>query len=286
MVIKPLMTRAVKPNYAIELMYRKKLMAMVDEMQRSVLWWIRARYKSRLPEIIQDSAKPLWVRVYRYVSDASPSRDLEKELKKVMRRWKRRFDDMSEDIARNFVKQNNTASTASMIAALKAKGFALTLKNTYLTNDVLQSLIIENTNLIKSIPQQYFTEVQGLVMRSIRGGRDMGFLTEQLEKRYDITKNRAITISRDQTNKATESITRARNVALGVKKGVWIHIGGSKHPRETHMAMNGQEFYLSDDPESGIEKGLFDADVGYNILPAELVNCKCTYSPVIPMFGA
>ncbi|MFQ8888678.1 MAG: hypothetical protein ACLR7Z_10430 [Bilophila wadsworthia] len=50
-------------------------------------------------------------------------------------------------------------------------------------SDVARALFEENVNLIKSIPQHYFTEVTGLVQRSASMGRDVAFLTDELHKR-------------------------------------------------------------------------------------------------------
>ena len=75
-------------------------------------------------------------------------------------------------------------------------------------SDVARALFEENVNLIKSIPQHYFTEVTGLVQRSASMGRDVEFLADELHKRYEITRRRAEFIARDQSNKATEAIKR------------------------------------------------------------------------------
>ena len=142
---------------------------------------------------------------------------------------------------------------------------------------MLQSIIVENVNLIKSIPQHYLTEVQGLVQRSVQNGRDLGYLTEELQKRYGITKRRAATIARDQNDKATESLSRARLQSLGVTKGIWMHTSAGKTYRHTHVEMNGKEFDLS--------TGLYDSAVGREIFPGELVNCRCTFRPLLPEYG-
>ncbi|MEG2172365.1 MAG: phage minor head protein [Desulfovibrionaceae bacterium] len=271
---RPRTARPAVPNKGIETKIRRQLLHMVDEMQRSVLWWVGATYKARLPEIAQDAARPRWKRALLYALDASPSRDLERALKKVMRRWEGRFGKMALQLAQKSVRNTNTSATRAMQSALKDAGFTVKMRNTRAVNDVLQSLVIEQTNLIKSIPQVYMGEVQALVMRSVREGRDMGFLTEQLETRYGMTRKRAITISRDQTNTATESISRVRNKALGITHGVWMHRSGSKKPRHSHIEANGKVFDLS--------IGLM-VD-GETIFPGEKVNCHCTYRPVLPTF--
>lgn len=255
--------RPTRPSAAIERAYRKKLDDLIDKMQRSVVWWISAAYRKREKQITQD---------------AGPARSLAEELQSVMRDWQRDFDKAAEDMARWFAENDVRHVRNSTREAFKAAGLGelFTVKFRYMSRherDVLQSIIIENVNLIKSIPQQYLTEVQGLVQRCVQNGRDLGYLREELQKRYEITKRRAATIARDQTNKATENLSRARMQSLGITKGIWIHTSAGKTYRETHVKMNGKEFDLS--------KGLYDSAVGRNVFPAELVNCKCTYRPII-----
>lgn len=247
--------RPTRPSAAIERAYRKKLDDLIDKMQRSVVWWISAAYRKREKQITQD---------------AGPARSLAEELQSVMRDWQRDFDKAAEDMARWFAENDVRHVRNSTREAFKSAGLAeiFTVKFRYMSRherDVLQSIIIENVNLIKSIPQQYLTEVQGLVQRCVQNGRDLGYLREELQKRYEITKRRAATIARDQTNKATENLSRARMQSLGVTKGIWIHTSAGKTYRETHVKMDGKEFDLS--------KGLYDSAVGREVFPGELVNC-------------
>lgn len=269
---RPRTIRATLPNKGLEMAYRKRLLEMTADMQRSVLWWLGARYKARLPEIIQDAALPRWRRWLNYAQDASPSRDLERELKKLMRCWERSFADMAQKLAWGTVRRSNAGTTRSMESALRDAGMTVRMRNTRAVNDVLQSLVIEQTGLIKSIPQQYMQEVEGLVMRSVREGRDMGFLSQKLEERYVMTQRRAITLARDQTNKMTESISRTRSTALGITQGIWMHRSGSKTPRKSHLKADGKVFDLS----VGL---LVD---GEYIFPGAKINCHCTYKPVLP----
>ena len=159
--------KATRSSVSIERAYRKKLDGLIDRMQRSVVWWLRAAYRRREGQIVMDAA---------------PARDLSQELQSVMRDWQRDFNAAAEDIARWFAEQNSRHVRNSTKEAFKAAGLEklITVKFRYMSRrerDVLQSLIIENVNLIKSIPQQYLTEVQGLVQRSVQNGRDLGYLT-------------------------------------------------------------------------------------------------------------
>ncbi|MCH5894342.1 phage head morphogenesis protein, partial [Salmonella enterica] len=83
-------------------------------------------------------------------------------------------------------------------------------------NTALQASITENVNLIRSIPQQHLTQVETLVMQSVSRGRDLKTLTDELEKRYGITRRRAALIARDQNNKATSVMQSARQRSVGI----------------------------------------------------------------------
>ena len=242
------MTRAVRPNIGIERKYKRQLVKLIDEMQHSVKYWIRAGYKKDLEQIMA------------FDSPATSMRDV---IKKRFEQWQKRFDNTAQKLAENFVSNVDEYSKRSMRLALQDKLPTVNFKETPAMKNALDSFVVENVNLIKSIPQKYFTEIEGLVMRSVRDGRNLADLTNELEHRYDITRKRAILIATDQNNKATETLNRVRVQELGVTKARWIHTGGSKEPRKSHQHASGKIFEL--------DKGcLID---GEYIYPAQLINC-------------
>ena len=91
----------VRASAALKQKYFKKLMGLIDEMNKSVTWWLGARYKENEKEII--------------ASDSAAS-DIEKELKDLMKRWCKRFDEAAEDIAKDFVKSATNHSTNNLKA--------------------------------------------------------------------------------------------------------------------------------------------------------------------------
>ena len=145
-------------------------------------------------------------------------------------------------------------------------------------NNIYQAIVAENVSLIRSIPKQFLANVNSIVMQSVRNGRDMGFIAKEVREQYGVTKRRAITIARDQTNKATEAIGRERCTDIGITHGFWMHRSGSKVPRATHVAMDGKRFELSE--------GLYDPAVGREVKPAELINCHCTFKLDISTISA
>jgi SPP1 gp7 family putative phage head morphogenesis protein len=261
------MTRAAKsrgearptlPNAGLRIAYQRKLDALIDAMHKSTLYWLRATYKARESEIVQDS---------------SPARDLADQLAKRAAQWKKMFAENAPIIAREFLwKVDRHASSATKQAAVALTGFGVSMKDTLITNNVLQASIIENVGLIKSIEEEYFSEIQGMVMRSVTAGRDLETLTKDLQARYQVTKKRAKLIANDQNNKCTAQMARVRQKALGCKKGRWLHTGGGKEPRPSHVAANGKIFDL--------DKGLYID--GKWTFPGEDINCGCVGAPIIP----
>jgi uncharacterized protein with gpF-like domain len=110
-------------------------------------------------------------------------------------------------------------------------------------------------------------------MRSVLAGRDLKTLGQELRNRYDITARRAALIARDQSNKATQAISRANSLDAGLTRAEWIHIPGRKSSRRSHEAMHGKQFDLT--------RGMYDPEVKKRIQPGELVACNCSYRLVI-----
>lgn len=258
--------KPIVPNKGIELWYRKQLIKLIDEMQHSVEYWLKIEYKRQLPKIAQD---------------ALPANELYKEIKKLIKQWQKKFNSKSLELAKKFIMQAYNYTEAAVSTAIKmlkkeklkadVSSMAIGFKKNPRMENVVQSFIHENVNLIKSIPQKYFTEVEGMVMRSVRDGRDLGTLTEELQKRYGITKRRAILIARDQNNKATSQLNRTRMTEIGFTRAIWVHPTGIKEPRHSHVKADGKIFDLN--------KGcLID---GEYIYPGELINCHCRYKTII-----
>lgn len=263
----------IRPNIGLERAYRRRLLALVDEMYASVTWWIGAEYKKQLPRIMEYDGKAM---------DASPAADLMQALRRRLRQWQRRFDEKSDMLAQWFARQAaksaSTAVAASVAGATgeTVAGIAVEFQMTRAMNNAITSIVFENTSLIRSLPQKAFLEIEGLVMRGARTGYDAGRLTDELQQRFGVTRRRAEFISRDQMNKATEALSRVRMGELGIAEAVWIHTGTGKTPRPTHVKFNGQVFQL--------DQGLYDGDARKWVQPGELPNCYCTKRPLIPAY--
>ena len=252
----------LRPSAGLEAWYRKKLKQEIKKMSDSVEYWLRAVYRRREDEIIAEDASPAW--------------NIWDDLKKTMRRWQKYFDELGERLARRFVGRLSKAEKARFEQALKDAGWTVKFRTPRGVNNIMQSAIIENVNLIKSIPRQYLTEVQSIMNVGIQNGKDLDYITRELHKRYEITDRRANMIARDQNNKITAALDREHANHLGITDAVWVYTYGSKEPRHTHVEMDGKRFKLSE--------GLYDPNpkVARKIQPAELVNCRCMYRMLLP----
>ena len=256
---KPIPIPPSRPNAGVQAAYRKRLDALIREMQDSIVYWLRAAYRANDPEIAMDD---------------SPASSLKKAMRRLSRRWQRRFDEIADPLAKRFVESAMRAADVSLAQRLRDRGFSVQFKLTAAANDVAQASVFENVGLIKSIASEHLQEVEGLVMRSVQQGRRLDELTKQLADRYGITKRRAAFIARDQNNKATATITRVRQESLGLTKARWRHSHAGKKPRPSHVAADGKEY----DVRTGM---LID---GKYIRPGEEPNCRCASESIIPGF--
>jgi uncharacterized protein with gpF-like domain len=256
--------RAVQPNAGIRAAYDRKLRALVLEMSRSYIYFLKAQFRQTPPAMAQD---------------ATPAKELERELRLLLERWRHRFDEAAPALAAWFAKSSRARSDAVLQKILRDAGISVRFTMTVPMRDVFDATVAENVGLIRSIPEQYHTQVQTMVMQSVKAGRDLGYLSAELEARYGITARRAALISLDQNNKATGAMQRARQTDLGLEEGVWLHSHAGKTPRKTHLANHGKKFSL--------KTGWYDPDpkVQRHILPGELIQCQCTWRAVVKGFS-
>lgn len=255
----------VRANAAVGARLRKRLEALVAEMHRSVLHEIAAQYRKTPPVTIA-------------TDDVNPANALQRAMQKLGERWLKKFDTAAAELAEYFARAAQDRSDARLRDILRKAGIAVRFRATKAQKDVMQATVHEAVSLIKSIPAKYLGDVEGAVMRSVQTGRDLGRLSDELQKTYGVAKRRAATIARDQNNKATAAMNRARQLELGITEAIWVHSAAGKSPRPTHVKAG------RDKVRYDVSKGWFDPAVGHHILPGELINCRCSSRSVIKGF--
>ena len=260
--------RPVWPNAGIRQRYQRRMLALIREMATSVEYWLKAKRHGDPPVLAADS---------------TPAEQMREELKRLSERWRREFDEMAPKVAESFVKGQFRGTDAAMRQALRDAGWSIEFTMTPAMRDAFEASLAENVGLIRSIPQQYLQEVEGIVMRNYAAGRDLKSMAAEIKSRYEVSANRAVLIARDQSNKANAVVQRARQKEIGITEGIWLHSHAGKEPRPTHVAMDEKRYLIS--------KGMWDSQAkrrrggGYEgafIFPGELIGCRCVGRSVLP----
>jgi hypothetical protein len=225
---------------------------------------VRAAYRKAPPRAIS------------LAQDDIPADVLRDAIAGLGRRWLKRFDEAAEDLAKYFATAVADRSDAALRRILRRGGISVKFRMGGAARDVLKSTIAQNVSLIKSIPQQYLTQVEGAVMRSVQTGRGLKQLVDELQEHFGVTRRRAETISIHQNNMATGALLRVRELEIGLDEAVWLHSHAGREPRPTHLANHGNRYKIAE--------GWYDPAEKRHILTGELIGCRCTHRVVVPGF--
>lgn len=260
--MEPKTARAIHSNRGIEAKYRKALISMIDEMVKSVEYWLQAAYRKNPPRLLA---------LVEIASD-SPTDDALSALGRLKRRWSKAFRDNGASIAETYVTRLYKATDSAFRIALRDAGMAVEFKMTPAMQDAFNASLSENVSLIRSIPEQYLQQVEGIVSRSYSVGSDLHTMVKELKELHPKLGRRAELIARDQCSKATAVVNHARMLEIGITDAIWMHSNAGRVPRPTHVAANGKQYKVA---EGCLISGNY-------ILPGQEVNCRCTCRAVMP----
>lgn len=165
--------------------------------------------------------------------------------------------------------------------------------------DALAFASLEASQLIKTIPEKYLSEVAKAVADNFYGvplpaGRN---LLQQIQHIGSVSKNRAKLIARDQTAKLNGALQQARQKAIGVDKYIWrtvrdkavvgnptgLYPVGSKH-HANHYAMEGKMCRWDDPTVYSVDEGKTwlkrTGEMPKNH-PKQDIQCRCHAEPVL-----
>jgi len=129
---------------------------------------------------------------------------------------------------------------------------------------VMEKAMVQNVELITSIPDQYLNKVRQTVFDGVGKGERYETVAERIQQVADVTESRAKLIARDQVSKMNGAFNEARQTSIGIDKYVWS-TSGDERVREEHAAQNGMVFSWSDPPPTGH--------------PGEDIQCRCVALP-------
>jgi uncharacterized protein with gpF-like domain len=256
--------REVRPNLGVRFRYQRSMLTLIEEMDASILYWLTAQYKEAPPLLAEDARE-------------SPSKKMQAKFRVLAKRWLKRFDEAAPKIAEAYLKGSFKATGSAMRQALKQAGLSVKFTMTPAMRDAFNASLNENVGLIRSIPQQYLLQVEGVVSRGYSQGRNIQQMTKDLQALHPVARNRAVLIARDQSNKANAVVERARRLELGIKQAIWKHSHGGKVPRPYHVAADGTVYDVAKGCPIKNEKGVIEF-----IMPGEKINCRCGSRSVLP----
>jgi len=230
---KPTTLPPIHPNLGIERWYKRQLMQIINEIQSEVKLDIQSNYKSQANMVAMDGFSD-W---------------LGHSIDYLMSKWTNKLNALSDQVAEMFVTKTVHNYDNQLKKHLRKAGFTVRLQMSPYTEEMLKAAMGENVGLIKSIGVQYLSKVEQSVWASVKGGFDLGTLSQELQHAYGVTKNRAELIARDQGAKANAVIEQARRKELGITKAIWRHSHAGRTPRPSHVKADGKVF--------DVDKGLY-----------------------------
>lgn len=138
----------------------------------------------------------------------------------------------------------------------------------------MPGIVDSMTELITRMAADDLERVRSVITQGVTGGLSMSEIEKTLRASKGFTAARAKRVALDQSIKVNQAIQRANAEELGITEGIWVHVPGRYSSRPTHVAMDGKRFKL--------DEGLYDSNVGKNVLPGSEPFCRCIYRSVLP----
>ena len=247
---------------AIGISYNAELQRMVRRIKKDIDQSIKPQVKDLEFEYTADS----WADV------------IEVSLAALRQRWSSEiFNRFAERLASKFVQAVNVQNQQQFQNQYKSFGVNIYAGN-QAVSDYLDATVKDNVRLIKSIPDQYLTQVESIVLGNMRAGMRPSAINKQLQDQFGVTERRARVISRDQTSKASNGLAKKRMESSGFQYFAWIDSKDSRvRSRHKHIANKVTKY----------GKGIYSFgdlplnDKGIPIAPSDDIQCRCVMRPVL-----
>lgn len=155
------------------------------------------------------------------------------------------------------------------------KTLGIDIMEDYYLGDFFQSAIEEwvneNVSLIKTIPTETLSDMRIIVKGGFTAGKSTTAIMKEIQHKYNIEKNHAKFIARDQIGKLNATVTEVQQRDAGIEEYIWCDCGDSR-VRSSHKALNGKRFRWDNPPV--VDKK------GRRCHPGQDYQCRCRPKPV------
>lgn len=143
--------------------------------------------------------------------------------------------------------------------------------------NMLNSFAVNNVNLIRSLGQNTFHDIQQMALQGIRNGLRHEVIRDEIINKFGATKNRAKLIARDQVSKLNGQLTKIRQQNLGITEYLWRGVNDERQ-RQNHRKMNNRKCDWNDPTVvlSSSGKWINRSSIGGVALhPGQDYQCRC-----------
>lgn len=173
---------------------------------------------------------------------------------------------VSENIARNQATKINKLNKDDFNKSFEGVFGIIPVTTETWQKDQIKKFTRDNVKLIKSIPEQYFAQIESTVSNMIQQGKMTKDIEEEIYNRYSVSESRAALIARDQTNKFNGALTELRQREVGIKQYQWS-TSLDERVRPEHEERHNDIFSWDNPPSDGH--------------PGQAINCRCEALAVI-----
>lgn len=144
---------------------------------------------------------------------------------------------------------------------------------------IMEGQIIENANLIKTLPEDVASKVVvDIVEHALQGKRSESIERLIIDKTDQHSRASARLIARTEVSKTSTALTKARSEQLGIQWYIWRTALDGNKVRISHQIMEGVLVNWNDPPSPEALAG--EKSVGY-YHAGNIWNCRCYPEPLI-----
>jgi SPP1 gp7 family putative phage head morphogenesis protein len=263
--------KPIEPAKQIGISYNAELQRMIKAIRKDINELLTPQIKELVHSYTADSQRIQvndgWYEV------------ISRTLAAIRDKWTGdRFNNWASKLASNFVTSADVDNERKSRGELKKFGIDIFTGNETI-NEYLRAAAGDNARLIKTIPEQYLSQVESIVMTNMRAGTRPSAIVDLLVNQFGVTQRRAKVISRDQTAKINSDLARKRMQSAGIKHFKWLTSKDSR-VRDRHTAIANKVTKFG--------KGIYSfedlplSDRGVPIAPGKDFSCRCVAQPILP----